>query len=80
MGKIILKRIYHKLFLTRQYGKASDLAEYLKMFTQEGIIEIDYKGNQTKVSGLIRELSHSVSLRATSLILAGVTKTLLAES
>ena len=31
MSRIILTRIYHKLFLTRQFGKASDLAEYLKM-------------------------------------------------
>ena len=79
MGRVILTRIYHKLFLTRQYSKASELADYLKMLALEGIVEIDAKGNKTKAVGLVRALSHGVSLRATSLILAGITKSLLAE-
>ena len=80
MGTVILTRIYHKMFFTRQYAKANELAEYLKMLSQEGIIEIDAKGNETKSIGIVRELCHTVGLRATSLITAGVTKLLLAES
>ena len=80
MGRVVLTRIYHKLFLSRQYSKASELADYLKMLAMEGIVEIDAKGNKIKAVGLVREISHNVSLRATSLILAGITKSLLAES
>ena len=80
MGKVVLTRIYYKLFLTRQYGKACELAEYLKMLTTEGIIEIDAKGNKTKAVGMVRELSHGVHMQATSLIVLGATKSLMAES
>lgn len=79
MGTVILTRIYHKLFFTRQYAKAHELAEYLKLLVQSGVIEIDSKGNETKAIRLVGELRHTVALRATSLIVSGITKLLLAE-
>ena len=50
------------------------------MLTQEGIVEIDAKGVKTKASFLVSELAlFNTRLRASSLILAGVTKGLLAD-
>ena len=50
------------------------------MLVMEGVIEIDAKGNKTKAVGMVRELSHGVQMRATSLIVVGATKSLMAES
>ena len=52
LGRVILIRIYHKLFLNRQYSKAAELADYLKMLALEGIVEIDAKGNKIKAVGM----------------------------
>ena len=49
LPQVILVRIYHKLFFTRQHAKALDLAEYLLMLSTDGILEIDAKGGQTHV-------------------------------
>ena len=50
------------------------------MLTQEGIVEIDAKGVKTKASVLVREFAlFNTRLRASSLIIAGVTKGLLAD-
>lgn len=72
-------RLYHKLYFTRQFGKAHDLAEYLRMLTNDGIVEIDAKGAQTKASRLIRELAFTSRLKSASMMLVGLTKSLLAD-
>ena len=77
--KVILIRIYHKLFFTRQHAKALDVAEYLLMLSTDGILEIDAKGSQTLVTPLVRELAHTNNLKAVSLILVGVTKSMHAD-
>ena len=73
-------RLYHKLYFTRQFGKAYDLAEYLRMLTNDGIVEINAKGAQTKVSRLIRELAFTSRLKSASMMLVGLTKSLLADA
>ena len=49
------------------------------MLTQNDIVEIDSKGNQTKVIKLVRELFHNAELKANCLILLAVTKLLQAD-